>query len=209
MYQNLYASSYTAGASVVTIDGYYDPTERENLIISGNLINELQIGSTTHTLLMGVEVIDTDNTNLRYDTFWSTTSKDKETFNITRPMDFSVNSAGVATSNSFRTKLNRQTASDIEVTSFFVQDQIDLNDSLQLMIGGRMDTFDITVTDVKNGTAESREDEEFSPRAGLVFKPSDNVSLYLSYSESFLPRSGEQFKSLSASSFHRLWILIF
>ena len=77
MYQNLYASSYTAGASVVTIDGYYDPTERENLIISGNLINELQIGSTTHTLLMGVEVIDTDNTNLRYDTFWSTTSKDK------------------------------------------------------------------------------------------------------------------------------------
>ncbi len=200
MYQNLYASSYTAGASVITIDGYYDPTERENLIISGNLINELQIGSTTHTLLMGVEVIDTDNTNLRYDTFWSSTSKDKETFNINRPMDFSVNSAGVATSNSFRTKLNRQTASDIEVTSFFVQDQIDLNDSLQLMIGGRMDTFDITVTDVKNGTAESREDEEFSPRTGLVFKPSDNVSLYLSYSESFLPRSGEQFKSLSASS---------
>ena len=60
--------------------------------------------------------------------------------------------------------------------------------------------YDITVTDVKNGTAQSREDKEFSPRAGIIYKPKENVSWYYSYSESFLPRSGEQFKSLSASS---------
>ncbi len=68
------------------------------------------------------------------------------------------------------------------------------------MIGGRHDSFDITVKDIKNGSAQSREDKEFSPRAGIIFKPRENVSLYYSYSESFLPRSGEQFKSLSASS---------
>ena len=64
----------------------------------------------------------------------------------------------------------------------------------------RFDSFDITVTDIKGGSAESRKDEEFSPRAGIIYKPQENVSLYLSYSESFLPRSGEQFKKLSSSS---------
>ena len=200
MYQNYYASGYSAGASVVTVDGYNDPTERENTIISGNLINELEIGSTTHTLLFGAEMIDTSNKNKRYDTYWATTKSDRETFNITRPMNFLVNSVGVATNNDFTEDLNRQTQSDIEVTSIFFQDQIDVSDKLKLLIGGRHDSFDITVKDIKNGSAQSREDKEFSPRAGIIFKPRENVSLYYSYSESFLPRSGEQFKSLSASS---------
>jgi catecholate siderophore receptor len=200
MYQNYYASGYSAGASVVTVDGYNDPTERENMIISGNLINELEIGSTTHTLLFGAEMIDTSNKNKRYDTYWATTKSDKETFNITRPMNFLVNSVGVATNNDFTEDLNRQTQSDIEVASIFFQDQIDVSDKLKLLIGGRHDSFDITVKDIKNGSAQSREDKEFSPRAGIIFKPRENVSLYYSYSESFLPRSGEQFKSLSASS---------
>jgi catecholate siderophore receptor len=200
MYQNYYASGYSAGASVVTVDGYNDPTERENTIISGNLINELEIGSTTHTLLFGAEMIDTSNKNKRYDTYWATTKSDKETFNITRPMNFLVNSVGVATNNDFAEDLNRQTQSDIEVTSIFFQDQIDVSDNLKLLIGGRHDSFHITVKDIKNGSAQSREDKEFSPRAGIIFKPRENVSLYYSYSESFIPRSGEQFKSLSASS---------
>ena len=200
MYQNYYASGYSAGASVVTVDGYNDPTERENTIISGNLINELEIGSTTHTLLFGAEMIDTSNKNKRYDTYWATTKSDRETFNITRPMNFLVNSVGVATNNDFTEDLNRQTQSDIEVTSIFFQDQIDVSDKLKLLIGGRHDSFDITVKDIKNSSVQSREDKEFSPRAGIIFKPGENVSLYYSYSESFLPRSGEQFKSLSASS---------
>ena len=34
----------------------------------------------------------------------------------------------------------------------------------------------------------------------MIFKPQENVSLYYSYSESFLPRSGEQYKKLTASA---------
>ena len=200
IYQNYYAPEYTAGESVVTIDGYNDPTERENTILSANLINELEIGSITHTLLFGLEMIDTINKNKRYDTYWSTNKSDKETFKITRPMSFLVNSAGIATNNDFTADLNSQTQSDIEVTSIFFQDQIDVTKKLKLLIGGRHDIFDITVKDLKNDSAQSRVDKEFSPRAGIIYKPIDNVSLYYSYSESFLPRSGEQFKSLSATS---------
>ena len=196
MYKNYYASGYTAGATVVTMDGYLDPTERENTIISGNIVNE--VGN--HTLLVGVELIDTTNENFRYNTFWSTTSDDNEVFNITRPMDFSVNSAGVATSNDYTADLKSKTKSDIDVTSLYIQDQIDVSDKLKLMIGGRHDSFDITVTDVKAGSAAARKDTKFSPRAGVIFKPQDNISWYYSYSESFLPRSGEQYKKLTASA---------
>ena len=45
MYKNYYASGYTAGSNVVTMDGYLDPTKRENTIITGNLVNEIQMGS--------------------------------------------------------------------------------------------------------------------------------------------------------------------
>ena len=200
MYQNLYASGYDLATNVVTLDGYRDPTERENLIISGNFINEIQVGSSTHTLLIGAEKVDTDNKNLRYDSYWTTTEKDKESFNVSRPLNIATNSAGVATSVNFNTKLKSQTTSDIEVTSVYIQDQIEISDELQILIGGRFDTFDITVDDIKGGTSQSREDNEFSPRAGLIYKPAENVSWYLSYSESFLPRSGEQYKKLTASS---------
>ena len=183
MYKNYYASGYSGG-DTFTADGYKDPTERTNLIISGNIVNEFQTGSAKHTLLVGAEIIDTENENYRYNTFFITTEDDNEVFNITRPINFGVNAAGVRTYNDFTADLKSSTESDIEVTSIYIQD----------------DNFDITVRDVKKGTSESREDEEFSPRAGLIFKPQENVSLYVSYAESFLPRSGEQFKKLDANA---------
>ena len=58
-YTNLYASGYDG--TLVTLDGYDDPTERDNLIVSGNIVSEIEMGATTHTLLVGAEIIDTDN----------------------------------------------------------------------------------------------------------------------------------------------------
>ena len=199
MYKNYYASGYSGG-DTFTADGYLDPTERNNLIISGNIVNEFQTGSAKHTLLVGAEIIDTENENYRYNTFFITTEDDNEVFNITRPINFGVNAAGVRTYNDFTADLKSSTQSDIEVTSIYIQDQIDVTDKFKILLGGRFDNFDITVRDVKKGTSETREDEEFSPRAGLIFKPQENVSLYVSYAESFLPRSGEQFKKLDANA---------
>jgi len=199
MYKNYYASGYSGG-DTFTADGYKDPTERTNLIISGNIVNEFQTGSAKHTLLVGAEIIDTENENYRYNTFFITTEDDNEVFNITRPINFGVNAAGVRTYNDFTADLKSSTESDIEVTSIYIQDQIDVTDKFKILLGGRFDNFDITVRDIKKGTSESREDEEFSPRAGLIFKPQENVSLYVSYAESFLPRSGEQFKKLDANA---------
>ena len=199
LYKNYYASGYSGG-DTFTADGYLDPTERNNLIISGNIVNEFQTGSAKHTLLVGAEIIDTENENYRYNTFFITTEDDNEVFNITRPINFGVNAAGVRTYNDFTADLKSSTQSDIEVISIYIQDQIDVTDNFKVLLGGRLDNFDITVRDIKKGTSESREDEEFSPRVGLIYKPQENISLYVSYAESFLPRSGEQFKKLDANA---------
>ena len=200
MYQNLYAAAYDGINDTVTLDGYRDPTVRENTIISGNIVSEIQTGTITHTLLVGAELIDTANANHRFDSYFSTTEKDKETFKVARPLDITVNSLGVATTVDFATKLKSKTDSGISVESIYIQDQIDLSDNFKVLLGGRFDVFDITVRDIKAGTSESRKDEEFSPRAGLIYKPQENISLYVSYSESFLPRSGEQYKKLASSA---------
>ena len=207
MYQNTYSNSYDPDANVVEMDGYHDPTDRDNLIISGNLVNELNFGNMTHTILTGFESIKTDNSNLRYNTYWASNScaasnYDLETFNVANPIDFSVNSNGVATSVEYQNScaLKTSTETDISVTSFYIQDQIDVTDNLIVLLGGRYDKFDIKVDDIKNTSYASRVDTEFSPRFGLIYKPQNSVSIYYSYSESFSPRSGEQYKKLSGGA---------
>ena len=50
----------------------------------------------------------------------------------------------------------------------------------------------------RNGDTLGRVDNLVSPRAGIVFKPIAPVSIYGSYSVSYLPSSGDQFSSLTA-----------
>jgi len=207
MYQNTYANNYYPNTNTVQMDGYNDPTERSNLIIAGNLVNEFVIGNTSHTLLSGFESIETENSNRRYNIYWTTndcsdSNYDRETFTITNPINFDVNADGEATALEYTNAcaLKTSTETDISVRSFYIQDQIDVTDSLILVLGGRYDTFDVKVDDIKNVTSAAKVDSEFSPRLGLIFKPRDSVSIYYSYSESFSPRSGEQYKKLTGGT---------
>ena len=197
VYQNIYPSDYDG--SLVLMDGYLDPTKRDNLIFSGNLINELNSGKVIHTLLYGIEYIQTTNKNSRLDAYWSATQDDTDLFTIATPIDFSINDSGIDTFLSYLTP-NSKTHSKITVSSFYLQDQIDLSERWKFIVGARFDQFDINVDDLINNTSEKKNDNTLSPRGGLIFKPQDNVSMYLSYSESFLPRSGEQYKKLDSSA---------
>ncbi len=69
-----------------------------------------------------------------------------------------------------------------------------------MTVGARFDSFDIAVLDVSVNDQRSRKDREVSPRFGIVYKPEENISLYASYSESFLPRSGEQYANINGSN---------
>ena len=56
-YQNYYASGYDG--TLVTMDGYSDPTERDNFMFSANFISEFDSaflnGFAKHTFMIGAE----------------------------------------------------------------------------------------------------------------------------------------------------------
>jgi catecholate siderophore receptor len=75
-----------------------------------------------------------------------------------------------------------------------------LSDRWQAIIGARYERFTINFFNNRNGDALSRTDNLVSPRAGLLFKPAEAVTLYSSYSVSALPSSGDQFSSLTVTT---------
>ena len=206
IYQNFYASGYKQATTpdLVTLDGYVDATKRENLMLTGNLIGEASTGFINHTIVVGGEYIDTSSDQNRFNAFWDTTSDDNEVFAITRPLnlrgDVGVNASGVTTTNDFTADLNDDTRVDIDVFSAYIQDEIEISDMLDLIVGVRFDSFDIKVFNVPADERRSRKDEEVTPRVGLVFKPLETISIYGSFSESFLPRSGEQFANINGNN---------
>ncbi|MFC3194786.1 TonB-dependent receptor [Marinicella sediminis] len=206
LYENFYVSGYDQVNSpdVVTLDGYLDTTQRENMILSGHLVGQFYTGDVEHTLITGVEFIDTSSDQDRYNAFWNTTLDDNEQFNINRPLLLNggqgINASGDPTSNDYTADLNDDTRVNIDVFSVFVQDEIQITDHVDLVLGARFDRFDITVFNVPDNETRSREDEAVSPRLGLIYKPKEHISLYGSYSESFLPRSGEQFANINGNN---------
>jgi catecholate siderophore receptor len=73
----------------------------------------------------------------------------------------------------------------------------ELTDHVQVLGGLRFDRFDLRYHNNRTGESLNRVDHPVSPRAGVVFKPVTPLSLYGSYSVSFLPSSGDQFSSLT------------
>ena len=203
VYSNFFTTDYDETTNIVELDGYIDDTQRQNLILSGNLIGEFETGSVAHTLIVGGEYINTSSDQFRFNSFFNTSQDDRETFLATQPIDLrgnrGTNAAGEATVNTF-SDLNDDTRVTIDVFSAYIQDEIELTDWLNVVVGGRFDSFDIEVNNVPLAEIRTRKDEEFSPRGGLIFKPQDNISIYASYSESFLPRSGEQFANINGDN---------
>ena len=194
-YQNIYAAGFDDVENEIKLDGYQDATARQNLILQGNLVGEYDLGSMTHTILVGAEYGRQDTENARIDNVFAESQDDQIMVNFADPLivpDFAFSNPA------------RDRQSDVTTTSFYIQDQIDLTDWVKVVLGGRYDRFDIEVFDrIEASDGDNvdgkfnRQDEEITPRLGLILKPQDNVSIYASYSETFLPRSGEQFLTLN------------
>ncbi|MGF1591193.1 MAG: TonB-dependent siderophore receptor [Pleurocapsa sp.] len=83
----------------------------------------------------------------------------------------------------------------VQSYGLYLQDQIALGKSFKLLIGGRYDwissqleTIDLAGAGEPNN--DSANDGAFSPRIGLVYQPSETISLYTSYARSFRAQSG-------------------
>jgi catecholate siderophore receptor len=183
-YQNVYANSSVQTNATITIDGYYDNTQRQNFFNQTDLTYNFKTGSVSHKLLTGLEIGLQDNENYRI---------------LAAPI------SGVAASNpfaslTFNSSKSRNTSTDISNQAIYIQDQIYLNEQFQIIAGLRYDKFKTKFNDsVAPVNSATINDQFISPRVGLVYKPIEPVSLYTNYSLSYLPRTGEQLTSLTSS----------
>jgi iron complex outermembrane receptor protein len=92
-------------------------------------------------------------------------------------------------------------------TAVYMQDQIDLGAEWKALLGVRRDAYRQTIANYnKGGLLNQQALDATSPRAGLVYQPTRQVSLYASAGKSFRPNSGiginnESFPAESSRSY--------
>lgn len=186
-YTNVYANGpASAPSGTVALAAYTDPTKRQNLIAQSNLVWDFDVAGVSNKVLFGLEYGNQDSANQR------------RLGVLSSPM---LNLAAIVYPTVSFTAPSRNTVSQVEFVSAYMQDQLSLGEHIELVVGLRHDRFRITGTDLIPATprAFARDDNRTSPRFGLIFKPQENASIYASYSESFLPRSGDQFLTLTTT----------
>lgn len=188
-YQNVFARGPVSLAGTVQLGAYRDETKRENLINQTDVTYTLKTGSVSHQLLAGAEfaVQDTDNNRT---TPFAGSENVPGTFSASNPTV-----SGLSFNN-----VTRKQESSVTVAGFYVQDQIIFSPQWQAIVGLRHDNFDTDYTNLLNNSNINVSDNLLSPRAGLIFKPVEPVSLYANYSVSYVPRAGDQLTSLTVTN---------
>lgn len=88
---------------------------------------------------------------------------------------------------------------EVESQALYVQDLISLSPQWKILAGLRFDRYDFQSTNRLDGASRRYDDTTVSPRVGVVWQPTDEQSLYLSYSKSFAPYGGRGMISVSTS----------
>jgi catecholate siderophore receptor len=184
-YANIVPSS--TNGTTVTLSGYDSATQRENLIGQVNLVAQFDTGTLGHTLLLGAEAASQSTDADRHQARFAGNAT-----SVTVPL------MEVISVPAFILQAQRASTSDLSTFSAYIQDQLQLTEFLQLVGGVRYDVFDLDSEDLIGGFVGQRSDRQWSPRFGIIVKPRDTLSLYASYSKSFLPQSGDQFTVLDA-----------
>jgi len=188
-YQNFVPGAVTPSKDQVALTVYNNATDRTNVFNQTDLTTTVRTGPLRHTLLGGAEFGHQITNNVRNTGFVNNT-----TTSVLAPYSAPTISTPVTFRQSATDADNHLTTN---VAALYGQDQVELSSHVQLLAGVRIDRFDLTYHNNRNGDTLSRPDNLVSPRAGIVYKPVAPVSVYGSYSVSYLPSSGDQFASLT------------
>ena len=186
-YQNIFPNSFDRTSGEVTLRGYNNRNDRRSLFSQTDLVWQGSLAGIDQTVLLGFELGRERSRNRRMTAMFL----GSDVVPVTNPtVDADAIFAPSATDADNRVRAN--------VAAFYAQDQIRPAQWLEIVAGLRFDSFRLHVDDLRDGSRLGRKDNLWSPRLGLVLKPSDRLSVYASYSRSYLPQSGDQFSSLDA-----------
>ncbi|MEN3328095.1 MAG: catecholate siderophore receptor [Acidobacteriota bacterium] len=189
-YQNYVPGAVTADKQSVSISAYNNATKRQNLFNQTDVTFQASTGAMRHTVLAGAEVGRQLTDNFRRSGFFNNTAtsilvplSDPE---FSTPITFRQNATDA--DNHIKTNLG----------AAYVQDQVEINRFLQVVTGLRFDYFDLQFHNNRTNQDLRRVDRLVSPRAGVIVKPIDTMSVYVNYGVAYLPSSGDQFSQLTS-----------
>jgi catecholate siderophore receptor len=189
-YRNFVPGAVAADGVSAPISAYDNATRRLNTFNQTDVTRPLVTGRIRHTLLAGAEIGRQRTDNLR-NTGYFDGSRTSIFVPVSDPL------VGVPA-------VFRQSATDADnhvetdIKAVYAQDQVQVSRAIQLVGGVRLDSFELRFHNNRNGDNLRRADRIVSPRAGVVYRPAEPISIYASYSVSSLPGSGDQFSSLTS-----------
>jgi catecholate siderophore receptor len=186
-YENIFANS-SAASGTVALGAYNNRNHRRNLFSQTDLVWEKKLAAIDQTLLVGFEFGWEKSRNKRL----TGRFVGQDSVSLSDPtLDANVVFEPAASDADNRVHAN--------VAAIYAQEQLRPADWIEIVAGLRYDSLKIDVDDLRaaGGGQFGRTDHLWSPRLGLVLKPTENLSVYASYGRSYLPQSGDQFSSLT------------
>jgi catecholate siderophore receptor len=189
-YQNFVPGIVTPDKTQVSVSAYNNSTRRLNMFDQTDVKYVVSTGRIRHVLMGGVEIGRQLTDNFRNTGFFSNAATSILVPYGNPQIDAPLTFRQSATDANNHLKTNLSAA--------YVQDQIELSRHVQWIAGLRYDYFDLQYHNNRTNDNLRRIDNLVSPRTGIVLKPVQAVSVYGSYSVSYLPSSGDQFSSLTS-----------
>jgi catecholate siderophore receptor len=192
-YQNIYAGgAVDATTGNLNIAAYNNEQLRENFFNQTDLTFSFDTGGIRHGFLAGIELGEQTTDNFRNTGFFN----DVDLVFVTPASDPTI-SVPVTFRQGPTDADNHGRAT---IAAVYVQDQIELSPKFEAVLGLRFDQFDMDFTNNRTGDNFKTSDGLLSPRAGLIYKPVEAMSLYASYSVTYVPRAGAQLASLNVTN---------
>jgi catecholate siderophore receptor len=212
-YQNVFPNGAVLPASLtqperVALSAYNDSTDRKNLFSQTDLIWENRLGGIDQTIMVGFELGQQKSEQRRLNGFFQPADGGSLTVPLLHPtIDADVLFFPFNTGGTCRPSVSAATCTatnfvkgKANIAAVYIQDQIRISPMFEIVAGLRFDRFELDITNLNNGAEFGRTDNLWSPRVGMIFKPLPNLSLYASYSRSYLPQSGDQFSGLALNT---------
>ena len=172
-YTNVYPGTAVSASGTLSLSAYDHQVDRINVFNQTEVVYDVSLFGLGHTILAGIEAGRQSQDELRHT---------------------AAAVPGVTLASSERdadlagAPLTVDRDAFASVLGGYAQDQIVLTRHVKAVAGARVDRFLVRVGDHLTGAPSlARTDVAISPRAGVILQPSHAVSLYGSYSYSFLP----------------------
>jgi catecholate siderophore receptor len=191
-YQNVFPGAVSEDGATVSISAYNNAQDRENVFNQTDVLFTIATGAIEHQFLTGVELGRQETDNFRNTGFFN----DLDTTVIA-----SVAAPTISVPVTFRqSETDADNHAVAKIAAVYAQDQIRFSEHLEAVLGLRYDDFQVDFRDRRTGVELASDDDLVSPRVGLIYKPVEPLSLYASYTMTYLPRSGAQMSSLTPTN---------